>query len=174
MGKREEVEQKWRTCPYCLWKLWVLLCVVAPLRRRRNSKDGGEWDAKERETVKVDLPTPRRPMSFVVGGKKGNDFFSGCHGFRRLSSYLPLCYLLPFVSRSLQPNTTTHFFLLFPIFFQRNSISPTEREKYRNARSPMSSGDPHAPDMKKIKREDKDGHVRIYTLLYGHCSFRDT
>lgn len=42
---------------------------------------------------------------------------------------------------------------------QRNSISPTEREKYRNARSPMSSGDPHAPDMKKIKREDKDGHV---------------
>ncbi|EFX74135.1 groucho-like protein, partial [Daphnia pulex] len=41
----------------------------------------------------------------------------------------------------------------------RNSISPTEREKYRNARSPMSSGDPHAPDMKKIKREDKDGHM---------------
>ena len=115
--------------------------------------------------MKVDLPTPRRPMSFVVGGKRGNDFFSGCHGFRRLSSYLSLCYLLPFVSRSLQPNTTTHFFLLFPIFFQRNSISPTEREKYRNARSPMSSGDPHAPDMKKIKREDNDGHLRIIRSL---------
>lgn len=43
---------------------------------------------------------------------------------------------------------------------QRNSISPAEREKYRNARSPLSSNnDIHAPDMKKIKREDKDGHV---------------
>ena len=51
--------------------------------------------------------------------------------------------------------------LLFVI--QRNSISPTEREKYRNARSPM--GEHHQPDMKKIKREDKDGHVRaIYSM----------
>ena len=61
------------------------------------------------------------------------------------------------------------FLFLFLIFIyvyfllKRNSISPTEREKYRNARSPMSSGDPHAPDMKKIKREDKDGHVRKHT-----------
>lgn len=47
------------------------------------------------------------------------------------------------------------------MLLQRNSISPTEREKYRNARSPMSAaGDMHAPDMKKIKREEKDGHVR--------------
>ncbi len=51
---------------------------------------------------------------------------------------------------------------------QRNSISPAEREKYRNARSPMNSNnDIHAPDMKKIKREDKDGHViTFYSLLY--------
>ena len=50
---------------------------------------------------------------------------------------------------------------------QRNSISPAEREKYRNARSPMNSNnDIHAPDMKKIKREDKDGHViTFYSLL---------
>lgn len=52
---------------------------------------------------------------------------------------------------------------------QRNSISPTEREKYRNARSPMSSGDPHGPDMKKIKREDKDGHVR--DKIYMDCYY---
>jgi hypothetical protein len=29
----------------------------------------------------------------------------------------------------------------------------------------MSSGDPHAPDMKKIKREDKDGHVIIKNIF---------
>jgi hypothetical protein len=30
----------------------------------------------------------------------------------------------------------------------------------------MSSGDPHAPDMKKIKREDKDGHVIIKRNIF--------
>lgn len=57
------------------------------------------------------------------------------------------------------------FYPLLSCFFfggvQRNSISPTEREKYRNARSPMAGNDLHGPDMKKIKREDKDGHVKI-------------
>jgi len=58
--------------------------------------------------------------------------------------------------------------LLFLFFggVQRNSISPTEREKYRNARSPMAGNDLHGPDMKKIKREDKDGHVKILFPLY--------
>ena len=60
-------------------------------------------------------------------------------------------------------------FLFPPVFFggvQRNSISPTEREKYRNARSPMAGNDLHGPDMKKIKREDKDGHVKTLFPLY--------
>lgn len=36
--------------------------------------------------------------------------------------------------------------------FQRSSISPAEREKYR----PRS---PPEPDMKKMKKDEKDGHV---------------
>jgi hypothetical protein len=43
---------------------------------------------------------------------------------------------------------------------QRNSISPNEREKYnRNVNRSPSAADVHQPDMKKIKREDKDGLV---------------
>ena len=39
----------------------------------------------------------------------------------------------------------------------------------------MSSGDPHAPDMKKIKREDKDGHVIIKknTFLFIYFKGKD-
>lgn len=35
---------------------------------------------------------------------------------------------------------------------QRNSISPAEREKYRPRSSPE-------PDIKKMKKEEKDGHA---------------
>jgi len=38
------------------------------------------------------------------------------------------------------------------VLLQRNSISPAEREKYR-ARSPPE------PELKKVKKEEKDGHA---------------
>lgn len=44
---------------------------------------------------------------------------------------------------------------------QRSSISPAEREKYR-PRSP-----PEISEHKKLKKEEKDGHVSKESILQG-------
>lgn len=52
-------------------------------------------------------------------------------------------------------NSAKIYDLHFINLFQRNSISPAEREKYR----PRT---PQEPEMKKPKKEEKDlGHVSI-------------
>lgn len=58
----------------------------------------------------------------------------------------PSCVVAPHAS-GLCTYALVSLFLL-----QRNSISPAEREKYR-PRSPVE------PEHKKMKKEEKDGHV---------------
>lgn len=58
------------------------------------------------------------------------------------------------------PRRPIHSIIVLFFVTQRNSISPNEREKYNRNANRSPSIDSHQPDMKKIKREDKDGLVK--------------